>query len=308
MNIVKKAGAFLLGGALFCGMLPMMTAAAKSEVETYTDTPIDPSLSFLVDDAQVLTSEEEEELMEDICDTAEYIDMNIGIFVSGTYTPRDDTQMYCERICADAFGLGDDSVVLYLDLSGQDDLSYSPYDFFYTRNRARFYYTDGACGDSNRVQEVFSEMNPYLPRGDEDVVSALDEFLYELEYYYDYGPDLDYYFYIADTDKYVTMDENNILTHQDSLPKDWGHIIRIALFISLIVTLITFFFIKRHYRFKSAPSSLEYLNFNETKLGPKSDVYLRRYTTRHKIERSSSGGGGGGGGTSSGGGGGGNSR
>ena len=304
IHFLKKMGAFLLSAVMLGSTLPVWSASAE---QYYEDTPIDPANSVLIDEADMLTGEEETELTEEIRETAGYIDMNIMIFVSGHHESRSWTQMYCEQLCEDAFGLADDSVVLYMDLSGHDDPSYSPYDFFYTRNRARFYYTDDAFGGSNRIQNIFNEINPYLPRCEEDVCGAIDEFLWQLEYYYDFGPDDSYYYYIADTDKYVTMESDGTLVHSDSEPKEWGMAIFIGIIGSFIITLITFFCIKHHYRFKSAPSSLHYLDFSTASFGPRSDVFIRKYQTRRKIERSS-GGGGGGGGTGSGGGGGGNSR
>ncbi|MBQ8687933.1 MAG: hypothetical protein IJ512_05230 [Ruminococcus sp.] len=303
-NFLKKTAASLLSAVMLGSALPVWSAAAE---EYYEDTPVDPADSFLVDEADMLTEEQEAELTEEILETAAYIDMNILVFVSGHHESRSWTQMYCEGLCGEAFGLEDDSIVMYLDLSGHDDPSYSPYDFFYTRNRARFYYTDDAYGGGNRVQDIFSEMNHYLPRNNEDVEGAVYEFLLQLELYYDVGPDLDYYYYIADTDRYVTMESDGTLVHSDSEPKEWGMAILIGIVGALIITLITFFGIKHHYRFKSAPSSLHYLDFSTASFGPRSDVFIRKYQTRRKIERSS-GGGGGGGGTRSGGGGGGNSR
>lgn len=296
-KFLKWTAALLLGGVVLSSAALPLEAAA-----------IDPADSLLVDEADMLTDDQEAELSGEIVDMAEYIDMNILVFVSGHYESEGWTQMYCEELCEDYFGLEEDSVVLYMDLSGHDDISYSPYDFFYTRNRARFYYTDDAYDGSNRVQEIFSHLNPYLPRGEEDVYGAVGEFLYQLERYYDNGPDYDYYYYVPDLDQYVTLSSDNVQEYSDSAPKSWGLAILVGIAGSLIITLIVFLGIKSHYRFKSAPSSLHYLNFESAKFGPPSDVFIRKYQTRRKIERSSSGGGGGHSGTSSGGGGGGNHR
>lgn len=296
-KILKPAAALLLGTAIAaCGISPMTGAA------------IEPTESLLVDDAQLLTAEEQEALTEEIIETANYIEMNILVYVSGSHVEHSDTQMYCEMLCQERYDMDEDSVVLYMDLSGHDDPSYSPYDFFYTRNRARFYYTDDSYGGSNRIQDIFSEINPYLPRCEEDIPGAVEEFLSELEFYYNYGSDTSYYYYVPDTGKYVTMDDSGSQVFSDSPPREWGLALGIGIVVSLIITLITFFCIKSHYRFKSAPSSLHYLSFEGAKITTHSDTFIRKYQTRHKIERSSGGGGGGFSGTSSGGGGGGNSR
>ncbi|MBQ8513791.1 MAG: hypothetical protein IJ496_00135 [Ruminococcus sp.] len=298
-KLLKWTAALLMGGVVLSGAVLPLEAAA-----------IDPADSLLVDEADLLTDAQETELSEEIVEMAGYIDMNILVFVSGHYESEGWTQMYCEELCEEYFGLEEDSVVLYMDLSGHDDPSYSPYDFFYTRNLARFYYTDDAYGGSNRVQEIFGYLNPYLPRCEEDVYGAIGEFLDQLEWYYDLGPDYDYYYYVPDLEQYVTLSSDNVQEYSDSAPKSWGLAILIGIVGSLIITLIVFLSIKSHYRFKSAPSSLQYLNFEGAKFGPPSDVFIRKYQTRRKIERSSSSSGGGGGhsGTSSGGGGGGNHR
>lgn len=79
--------------------------------------------------------------------------------------------------------------------------------------------------------------------------------------------------------------------------------------IGLIAAVIMFFAVKSHYKFKSRPSSLQYVSFDQVQYGQPSDVFIRQYQVRTKIESSSGGGrSGGGGGSSSGGGGGGNRR
>lgn len=290
----------------------MSFTASAADDEVYQDIAIDPMNSFLVDDADMLSDDEEEELTGIIRETAEYIDMNILVFVSGTPIggPDEDTQMYCEGLCKEFYDMDDDSIVLYMDLAGHGDTSYAPYDYIYTRNRARFYYPgeEDDC-DEDIVAGIFSDMNPYLPRGNEDPYTAIKVFTEDLEYFYSYGPsDLNYY-YIKDTGKYVSMKSDGSLVHSDSRPKNWGKSIIIGAVLSLIATLITFFCIKSHYKFKSAPSSLEYLRRDNIKMGERSDIFIRKYQIRTKKASSSSGGGGGGGGgTSSGGGGGGNHR
>ena len=310
MSIFKKMTAALLSAGIFCSMGISFTASAANEV--YEDVAIDPSKSFLVDDANMLTNDQETELTEKIQATAEHIDMNILVYVSGTAIGGSDsnTLYYCEELCLNYYDKSEDSVVLYLDLAGKGDTSYAPYDYIYTRNRARFYYPgENEDSDDNIIPRIFSDMNPYLPRGAEDPYSALEEFLWDLEYFYDHGPSDLRYFYIADTGKYVTMKKDGSLVHRDSRPINWGKWIMIGAVISLIITIITFFVIKSHYKFKSAPSSLAYLRSDQITMGQRSDVFIRKYQTRTKIESSSGGGGGhSGGGTSSGGGGGGNHR
>lgn len=308
MSIFKKMAAALVSAGILCSMGLSFTASAAEEV--YQDIPIDPMESFLIDDAEMLSDTEETKLTEMIRETAQHIDMNILVYVSGHAIggPDSDTLYYCEDLCLEYYDKSEDSVVLYMDLAGHGDTSYAPYDYIYTRNRARFYYPgeEEDCGD-NIIAGIFSDMNPHLPRGNEDAYAAIDVFLWDLEFYYDYGPSDLRYFYIADTGKYVSLNNDGSLVHSDSRPVEWGKWIMIGIVGSLVVTLIVFLCIKNHYKFKSAPSSLQYVRDGEIKYGQRSDVFIRKYQIKTK-RSTSSGGGGGGGGTSSGGGGGGNHR
>ncbi len=307
MNIFKKTASFLLSAVLLGSVLSVSAYAEEDRIMADND-PIDPSESLLIDDADVLTDSEEEELTEELLYTAEKIDMNILVFISGTSLYSDSkTVMFAEELCHEHYDFYDDSVVLYLDMSGNGDESYAPYDYIYTRNRARFYFS-GETDYGERVSSIFSNMNPYLPRSGADVPSALEEFFGGLRHYYDMGPDSGVsYYYIPDTGEYVSITENDELVFSESRPVNWGFAFVVGLIIGLIAALITFFVVKSHYRFKSKPSSLQYTSFDQVQYGVPSDVFLRKYRTKTRIERSS-GGGGGGGGTSSGGGGGGNHR
>lgn len=310
MKHLKKSAVFFLSAFLCAGFLSLPAYAKETSLE---DTPIDPADSILYDEADMLTDEEERELVDEIRETAEYINMNILIYVSGTTIYSESgTEDYAEQLCLEAYGYDADSIVLYMDLSGHDDPGYSPYDFIYTRNRARFYYSGYSdLSDGGRIQNIFDAMNPYLPRCNEDVYSAADVFLDKLEMYYDYGPDPSVrFFYVPDTGKYVTIESDGTLVHKDSKPVNWGKAIMIGAIVGLIAGVIMFFSVKSHYKFKSRPSSLQYMSFDGVQYGQPSDVFIRQYQTRTKIESSSGGGrsGGGGGGSRSGGGGGGNRR
>jgi len=306
IKILKSAAIALISAACIGSFCVSVTSYAESDdVPSFT---IDPSESILIDGANMLDLDEEEELTKDIHETARHIDMNVMVYVSGTAVSESRTQMFCEELCLDAYDRDDDSVVLYLDLAGNGDTSYAPYDFIYTRNRARFYYPSEYDDAEDRISKIFATMNPFLPRGDEDPYTAIEKFLDGLEYYYDAGASDLKYFYVADTDKYITMNSKGELVQRNSRPKEWGKGFVAGLIISFFVSIITFFCMKRHYKFKTAPSSLHYIRSEDVNFNQRSDVFIRKYQIRTKRETSSSSGGGGGGSTSSGGGGGGNHR
>ncbi len=301
ISILKKTIPVLL-----CSVMSLSAFASLAYAEELT---IDPADSFIYDEADMLTEQQETELGEKITETAEYINMNILIYVSGTTIgSHSGTVQFAEELCLEYFGYDADSIVLYMDLSGHDNPNYAPYDYIYTRNLARFYYSgESDVSDGGRIDAIFDYMNPYLPRCEEDVYSATEAFLNRLEMFYDYGPDPAVeYFYIPDKDMYAVIQDDNTILLQESKPKSWGLAVVIGIVAGLIAAVITFITVKMHYRFKSQPSSLQYMDFENAHLEQKSDMFIRSYQTRTRIQTSS--GGGGGGGTSSGGGGGGNSR
>ncbi len=306
-KLSKILSAVLISGVCMSSVFSLSASAA----DIMEDIPVDISGSILIDDADMLMEDEESVLTDKIQETAGYIDMNVLVYVSGTaiYGSGSDTQMFCEELCFEHYDRNADSVVLYLDLAGHGDKSYAPYDYIYTSNRARFYYPGESEDAEDRISEIFSTMNPYLSRGNEDIYNAVLKFLGGLESYYDEGPSDLRYFYVPDTGKYVTLSYNNVLKQSDNPPKNWGLSALIGIAAALVISIITFFCIKSRYKFKSAPSSLQYLRADGIHIGQKSDVFIRKYQIRTKREPSGGGrAGGGSGGTRSGGGGGGNHR
>ena len=267
----------------------------------------DPDVCAVYDDAVVLTAEEEQELDDRIRETAEKIDMNVAVFLSGTRVDRADTRDTAADYYIELFGKKSDGVFYYMDLSGDGDTSYSPYDYIYTRGWAQFYYTNSES--NNRVDEIFSALDPYLERGQEDPYEAVLAFCDELEYYYGEGiPD---HYYVRQTDKEGTDEEymyvqDGEIVYAAKPPFRADIWVPLSILAGVLVAWFTFFAVKKRYRFKFPSPGTHYVDREKVHFLQQSDVFLRQYQTRTKIvHESSSGGGGGGGGTSSGGGGGG---
>ena len=81
ISLLKKSAAVLFGAVLSMGAFSLTASAEKV---SYDDIPVDPADSYIYDEADMLTDSEEEALTELIQETADYIDMNILIYVSGT--------------------------------------------------------------------------------------------------------------------------------------------------------------------------------------------------------------------------------
>lgn len=312
IKTLRSTAKLLISSLVLCGSMSLFGCSAEEKI-LVPDIPVDPQESIVLDTSGMLSDDEIASLTDDVQDTAEYIDMNVLVFVSGNAIGGTDykTQLFCEEVCFDNYDKDADSVVLYMDLAGHGDKSYAPYDFIYTRNRARFYYPSEYDNAEDRISKIFSTMNPYLPRGDEDPYTAVGKFLEGLERYYDEGVSNLKYFYVEDTGKYIVMNSKGELEQRESQPKNWGMIIIISIVVSFVASAITFFCIKNHYKFKSRPSGLQYMRSDGVKFTNNSDTFIRKYQIRRKQTSSSSSGGGGGGSighTSSGGGGGGNHR
>ncbi len=275
----------------------------------------------LWDEADVLTEEEENELNTLIVDTAESIQMNVFVQLGANrLSGQDDARAYAIDGYLATFGDAKDSdgIYLYLDLYGSyiDSTSYGPHDYIATHGLAQLYYTN--AGD-DRVSKIFSQMNPHMKRGQEDPYTAVTIFCENLQDYYEKGIPKDYYVYDDIYDQYLYMDEKTdtpvwsdkkppFIWREQMLPAFLGSFAG-----GFVIALITMFFIKHHYRFKSKPSAQIYISSGKIRYGRKTDQFLHKRVSRVKVESdyssSGGGGGGGGGGSSSGGfGGGGNSR
>ena len=127
MKTWKKwmAGMLCAASAVWIGVTAH-TMAASAECS-------DPDVCAVYDDAVVLTAEEEQELDDRIRETAEKIDMNVAVFLSGTRVDRADTRDTAADYYIELFGKKSDGVFYYMDLSGDGDTSYAPYDYIYTR-------------------------------------------------------------------------------------------------------------------------------------------------------------------------------
>ena len=114
MKTWKKwmAGMLCAASAVWIGVTAH-TMAASAECS-------DPDVCAVYDDAVVLTAEEEQELDDRIRETAEKIDMNVAVFLSGTRVDRADTRDTAADYYIELFGEKSDGVFYYMDLSGME--------------------------------------------------------------------------------------------------------------------------------------------------------------------------------------------
>ena len=236
------------------------------------------------DEEKVFVSDKESYLsdseFDDIVDTAEKLSdktgYNVGIIITddiGSKSPvafSDDAYMDVFKKDSDGF------MILLNNDTYEDHIS--------TSGNAILMYSDA------RLMNTLDSAGSYLK--EEEFYSALKVMLTKLDSYYDAGVP-------AENEGY-TKDDIKDATGQDFLGRliNIVHRLGILFVIFIVVSIVTFFIIKSSYRFKTAESARTYVNKSETFFREKQDIYIREYTTSHKISSDSSGGGsrGGGGG------------
>lgn len=235
------------------------------------------------DEGNVFVSDKEGYLsdseFDDIVDTAESLSdktgYNVGIIITddiGSKSPvafSDDAYMDVFKKDSDGF------MILLNNDTYEDHIS--------TSGNAILMYSDA------RLMNTLDSAGSYLK--EEEFYSALKVMLTKLDSYYDAGVP-------AENEGY-TKDDIKDATGQDFLGRliNIVHQLGISFVIFIVVSVVTFFIIKSSYRFKTAESARTYVNKSETFFREKQDIYIREYTTSHKISSDSSGGGSRGGGS-----------
>lgn len=267
-----------------------LSASAAAEVEIY-------------DTGSRLTDKEYKECMERLHQAADKTGMNIGIILGTDSLSDPGIESMADTTYDSRFGEGTDGILYYMDLKG-----YSPYDYISTSGMAQFYYTNS--DSNNRINVIFDLLDDYLyPVGSEDVSGAIQQFAYEVEYYYNEGVPDKYYYYDSVYDKYFYLDANGNVRSSSRKPYINWVLVLLSAFISfgvgIVAALIMFLVVKSRYKFKSSLTPTSYVNKRAVDYVEQYDHFVRTYTTKRCIETDSGGGGhiggGGGGGHSSGG-------
>lgn len=293
MKTIWKQTAAVLAACICICNLALPAVSAKTEDSSNN--------VYLCDEGDFLSDAEFQEAMDELQEAADESGMNVALWIGSTAVGDDsdaDTIAFCDETYEELYGMNTDGVFLYLDMSGETSL----FDYLSTSGKGQFYYTDNE--DYNRVGIMIQDVEEYLPRGEEDLPSAIHIFCSDLKYYADKGVPTDkYYTYNKDTGKYLIMQDGQV-QEVSKLPKEytailsWGTIVILAVLIGVIAFGISVLSIRNRYKFKAAGSLQNYLVANDVQYLQRSDQYLRTYTSRTKISSESSGGGGGGGGSS----------
>lgn len=302
--MIKKISS-LLAAALICiSMLPMFIVNA-SAADSYTKGFNGNSeRSCLVDTeydsgAGLFSEQQREELNSAIVRYSEELQMNIMVWIGGTYRSDAATEIFADDTYDEIYGEDTDGIFYYIDLSGKS----SAYDYISTSGKAVLIYEE-------KIDAMFNYLDNYLPASGqtiypEDIYGAVTAFLSLLKSYYNNRPSSPLaYYHDVSSGKYFYYKGNELIITNSKPPALWLKSCMIALLIGLITGVLVYFITASRYKFKSSANPNIYMKNEATRFHEKSDILLRSYVTKHKIESSSGGGrGGGGGGGHSGGGG-----
>lgn len=256
--------------------------------------------SGIVDDVNLLNSSEFDEMEELIKDTAEKTDLNVLVILGNMHLGEEGAEEHSYRKYCDIFGEYTDGVLLYLDLAGKSTAS----DAMYFSGKADLMYQD-------RHDDMVDSLYIHLPKSGQtihslDFMDGITTFCKDIETYEKQYKSNIFKYEKNKIDKtYTYMRGDTLHITKSKAPGARFKVMLIASLAGLIVALVVYFSVKKHYLFKTSTNPSVYVSHGETNFTEKSDTYIRTYTTRHRIQSSSGGsrGGGGGGGVRSGGGG-----
>lgn len=260
----------------------------------------DTSLSGIIDDYGFYDDDKLDELDELIQDTAEELEMNVIVYLSGNsgrYRTDDDIDNYAADRYDDICGKDTDGVFLYLDICGKSPA----YDLLSCSGRAGIIY-------GKDVVSIVETANSKLPPSGHTISenrldSAIETFCATLlSRYEQYKPNAFRWEHDRNTGKYFYYKNDEFYVTKKAPPVLRLIILGVASVIGAVIAIICYYAIKSKYKFKTSANPGIYVAHGETNFTDNSDTFIRSYVTKRKIESSSSSGGGGGGGSSSGGG------
>lgn len=263
-----------------------VTAFAENTAEGFDG---DVSSCGVYDRKGILSLDQQIELNELVQETSEELGLYIMIYLSDTARSEWNTKDFSDCTYEDYFGPDTDGVFYYMDLSEQ----YSAYDYISTSGIGNLYYD----GNTDDMLDVIFD---YLPASGEtiygeDIEKGIRVILQQFE---KYAEEPGYFDYYHDSDKgtytYYRDGQVYIGTKKPAVIILRGFLIA-GIPAGIIVFLIVYFSVKRHYKFKPSFNPTTYVTGEKTRFTEKNDVFLRTHTTKTKIESSSSGGGHGGG-------------
>lgn len=215
-------------------------------------------MSRLVDHQGVLTDAELTELGETLQITADNIGANVGVVLSDSLDGKTSRQ-YTDDFLSDSFGYDSSSIVLMLVKSGSGNQ-----DFISESHHANDIY-------ASHRDRIFREVYNGLDSGSGDnYPAAIKNFCRYLE---------------THTKPYSGSFEQGFHLNTGNVA---------GIIIALVITLVVVGTTSAGYRKKAPISARAYMDTTRTHFTERRDMFIREYTTSHRVSSSSSGSGGGG--------------
>lgn len=296
----KKISLIVLLAGLITAAVIVLSIFFGEQKNLREEFDVDTSLSGIIDDYGFYDDDKLDELDELIQDTAEELEMNVIVYLSGNsgrYRTDDDIDKYAADRYDDICGKDTDGVFLYLDICGKSPA----YDLLSCSGRAGIIY-------GKDVVSIVETANSNLPPSghtisENQLDSAIETFCATLLSRYDqYKPNAFRWEHDRKTGKYFYYKNGEFYVTKKAPPILRLIILAVASVIGAVIAIICYYAIKSKYKFKTSANPGIYVAHGETNFTDNSDTFIRSYVTKRKIESSSSSSGGGGGGSSSGGG------
>lgn len=272
--------------------LPVVPMSASAKENNAAGWSGDSSKSMFIDNADLFTESEEEDITEEIQEASEKLELNIIILAAGSdyYMGDEQTERFSDDSYDQTFGEDTDGVFYFMDFTGKQPA----YDYISPSGKGMVYY-------KSHIDDILDEVYYYLPSSDldpadytDDIKDAISCFLGQLSEY----SNSDSYYYDDYSERYYYYEDDELVITRSKPFKARLKALVFALPIGLIAALIYFFVMKHVYKFKSSANPNVYVSSEDIRFIHREDRFIRTYTTKRKIETSSGGGsrGGGGGG------------
>lgn len=265
------------------------------------------SNTYLKDEAGIFTENNNlNAAYAEIVNAAEKTGFNIGVFIGGEYRNDKNTEDFVAEAAEFVFGKGADTntVFLYLDFEGKG----TAYDFIDTFNDTYFYYPDENAtylgfisemiGES-RIDLILDDMYEYLPSSSshvnqERIVSAIRAFGRGLIEHKENGVASGLFYKNAATG----MFRWTLFGHVMETPIIYRHPVLFTILAIIVAVLVGWLFdsvIRKRYKFRESTSVSVYSSSRGVQFNVHRDDFIRKHTTKQKIESSGGSGGSGGG-------------
>lgn len=245
--------------------------------------------SYVLDSSGIFAEDQDilDELNELTQEYSKKLKMNIYVCLSDSrFYSDNEVQIFCDDLYDEIYGEDTDGILYLIDLSG----SSPAHDCISTSGKAVLLY-------KKNLDKIFNRIDTYLPSGGstaypDDIDGAVREFLNQLEKYGDKKPGIFSSYHDKSSGKYFYYRGGEFIVSTRRAPVFNLIVLIVSAVIGVITGVISYCSIKSKYKFKSGTNSSVYISHEESRLTENTDMFIRSYVTKRKIETSSGSGGG----------------